>query len=81
MTMRQVAAIAARARSAGGISSSAHNASHRAARHKTAASGGLGTLVPAAGSVSSAAEIAAHARGKGTLKYTIVLRVHSTHFT
>jgi hypothetical protein len=67
MTIQQLPAVAARDRSAAENSSTVHNTSHRAARHKTAASGGLETPVPAAGSVSSAADIAAHARGNTSI--------------
>jgi len=63
MTMQQLLAIPARDRSAGGNSSTVHSASHPAAQRKTAASGRGERLIPAAGSVSSAAEIAAYGCG------------------
>jgi len=63
MTMQQLPAIPARDSSACGNSSTVHNASHPATQRKTAASGRGKRLVPAAASVSSAAEIATHGCG------------------
>ena len=59
MTIQQLAARAARYRSARGNDTTVHNASHPAARHKTAAASRGVTLVRAVGRVSSAMTLTA----------------------
>jgi len=73
MTMQQLPSIPARDRSARGNSSAVHSDSQPAAQPKTASSGRGERLVPVAGSVSSAAEIAAHGCGNTPILTTAPL--------